>query len=464
MRRVREQDSRLGLAARPRARRSAASGTCGRSSTASPTCRRSRVDAGRVASFLALRAGLPRARPRRSTPPAPRSRPPATVADAARDRWQQRPHPAAPPSSCSLERRAASRAPSSAAPREPRARRDRRSAVASQPAPCGWRCMSVADVTSRIQQIQSQLAHAARRSAPPAATPVQRADGRQRRDAGTVTAAAPAPASPGDAVVAEAKKYLGLPYVWGGTDPEKGLDCSGLVQQVYKKLGFDLPRVSAEQAAAGRAGREPGRGPARRPDRLGQLQPQQRRRPHRDLHRQRQDDRGAAHRAERADRRRAVHDPDRDPPDPPRRRLAAPQPVAGGSAPPVAGRARRTPTCSTRRRRKYGVERRPARRRRQAGVRLQPEGRQPRRRAGPDAADAGHRQGPRRQNSFDPTQAVDGAARLLRDLLDRFGSTDLALAAYNAGPGAVLPLRRHPAVPRDPELRPLRHVDAGEAA
>ncbi|MFN8195717.1 MAG: transglycosylase SLT domain-containing protein [Nocardioidaceae bacterium] len=41
-------------------------------------------------------------------------------------------------------------------------------------------------------------------------------------------------------------------------------------------------------------------------------------------------------------------------------------------------------------------------------------------------------------NSFDPAQAVNGAAHLLSDLIDRFGRTDLALAAYNAGPGAVL--------------------------
>lgn len=40
-------------------------------------------------------------------------------------------------------------------------------------------------------------------------------------------------------------------------------------------------------------------------------------------------------------------------------------------------------------------------------------------------------------DSFDPAQAVDGAARLLADHLERFGSLDLALAAYNAGPGAV---------------------------
>ncbi len=37
----------------------------------------------------------------------------------------------------------------------------------------------------------------------------------------------------------------------------------------------------------------------------------------------------------------------------------------------------------------------------------------------------------------DPTQAIDGAARLLRSHYDRFGSWDLALAAYNAGGGAV---------------------------
>jgi soluble lytic murein transglycosylase-like protein len=41
------------------------------------------------------------------------------------------------------------------------------------------------------------------------------------------------------------------------------------------------------------------------------------------------------------------------------------------------------------------------------------------------------------KDSFDPEQAVDGAARLLAGHLRQFGSTELALAAYNAGPGAV---------------------------
>jgi cell wall-associated NlpC family hydrolase len=55
----------------------------------------------------------------------------------------------------------------------------------------------------------------------------------------------------GDQVVADARKYLGIPYVWGGTDPAKGFDCSGLVQRVYQDLGVDLPRGSRAQARVG---------------------------------------------------------------------------------------------------------------------------------------------------------------------------------------------------------------------
>jgi soluble lytic murein transglycosylase-like protein len=50
----------------------------------------------------------------------------------------------------------------------------------------------------------------------------------------------------------------------------------------------------------------------------------------------------------------------------------------------------------------------------------------------------------------DPASAIDGAARYLSSLTEQFGSTDLALAAYNAGPGTV---RRHGGIPPYPETQ-----------
>jgi hypothetical protein len=55
----------------------------------------------------------------------------------------------------------------------------------------------------------------------------------------------------GEQAVEIAKKYLGIDYRWGGTDPKTGLDCSGLTQLVYGQLGVSLPRVSGDQAKAG---------------------------------------------------------------------------------------------------------------------------------------------------------------------------------------------------------------------
>ncbi len=52
--------------------------------------------------------------------------------------------------------------------------------------------------------------------------------------------------SMGNAILAEAEKYLGVPYVWGGTSPS-GFDCSGLVQYVCNSLGISVNRVAEDQ-------------------------------------------------------------------------------------------------------------------------------------------------------------------------------------------------------------------------
>ncbi len=53
-------------------------------------------------------------------------------------------------------------------------------------------------------------------------------------------------------VVAYAKKFLGMQYKWGGSNPTTSFDCSGFIQYVLGKFGVQAPRVSFQQAQMGK--------------------------------------------------------------------------------------------------------------------------------------------------------------------------------------------------------------------
>jgi hypothetical protein len=301
--------------------------------------------------------------------------------------------------------------------------------------------VTVSDVTARIQQIQAQLALLPRSSqvtgtrAVPFAGALTAASTDHGADPGGVT---------GDQVVAEARKSLGVPYVWGGTDLERGVDCSGFVQSVFSRFGIDLPRVSADQA---RAGQPVASLAEARPGDLLAWDNSSR-------------NSGADHIAIYLGDGQMIEAPRpggvvqiasiTTPPDYIRRVIPEVSAVGAvtGSARIPAG----TPYADlfTRAGRANGVD--PAL---LAAVARQESGFDPR--AVSPAGAQGLMQlmpatarGLGVTDPFDPAQAVDGAATLLRDLISRFGRIDLALAAYNAGPGAVL---RYDGIPPYPETR-----------
>ena len=58
-------------------------------------------------------------------------------------------------------------------------------------------------------------------------------------------------------VLQRALALLGTPYRWGGSNPDRGFDCSGLVGYVFSSIGIDLPRVSRAMANEGIAVTDP---------------------------------------------------------------------------------------------------------------------------------------------------------------------------------------------------------------
>ncbi|MDH4365033.1 MAG: transglycosylase SLT domain-containing protein [Acidimicrobiia bacterium] len=248
-------------------------------------------------------------------------------------------------------------------------------------------------------------------------------------------------ASPGEAVVAAAAAYLGVPYLWGGTDPDRGLDCSGLIQLAYRQAGVEMPKWSRNQATMGVA-----------VDSIDQALPG-------DIltfgH-------PVRHVALYVGDGKMLHAPKRgevvkiEPIDRPigaiRRIITpggAPEALGAGADPAASGAP--APSSST-------VQAGPAEQRYQAlfvdaGRRwnvdpnllaavaqtesgFNPHAKSPAGAQGlmqfmpATAAEMG-------VDPWDPASAIDGAARYLRTSLDRFGSTELAVASYNAGRGAV---------------------------
>jgi peptidoglycan DL-endopeptidase CwlO len=255
-------------------------------------------------------------------------------------------------------------------------------------------------------------------------------------------------AKDGDDVVADAKKYLGIRYVWGGTDPSKGLDCSGLVQRVFADLGVDVPRTVAEQRNVGtpvasmkqakpgdllvfgshHIGIYVGDGKMLHAPKSGDVVK-------------------IAPVYDTPTRIRRVVPPGGDGIDGARSLAEAVRPAALRGPSGVAGGS--FDTLFTDATAKYGLPAGLLKSVARAESGLDPNARS-------HAGALGLMQlmpGTARELGVDPmnpAQAVDGAARLLRQHLKTFGSVPLALAAYNAGPGAV---RKYDGIPPFSETR-----------
>lgn len=56
----------------------------------------------------------------------------------------------------------------------------------------------------------------------------------------------------GKTVASFAKRFVGNPYRWGGTNLNTGADCSGFTKAVYRSFGYNIPRTSSSQRRAGK--------------------------------------------------------------------------------------------------------------------------------------------------------------------------------------------------------------------
>jgi peptidoglycan DL-endopeptidase CwlO len=284
----------------------------------------------------------------------------------------------------------------------------------------------VTQVQARITEIQSRFVYAAPATSGNWAGAAAAA-GLTGTSGSSASASSGATASEG-AVVAEAQKYLGVPYLWGGTDPTKGLDCSGFTKLVFGNLGIDLPRTSSQQATSGRAVASLAEA---RPGDLVFFDHSSSRAgvDHVGIYL----GNGKMMAAPQAGESVKVQDVG----SPTVIRRVLPQQATGATT-AAGGALAGVPYADlfTRAGARYGVDASLL-----AAVASQessfnasavsPAGAQGLMQFMPATAKG------LGVNALDPTSAIDGAARYLSSLTKQFGSTELALAAYNAGPGTV---------------------------
>lgn len=98
-------------------------------------------------------------------------------------------------------------------------------------------------VAAEEARLAAEAAERARQAAAAARTPGTIGVARQATDPDSLRAPHPEALEIG-------LRYLGVPYVWGGSTPA-GFDCSGLTSYVYDELGIDIPRTSQSQYRAG---------------------------------------------------------------------------------------------------------------------------------------------------------------------------------------------------------------------